>query len=72
MIIFGWLVLGLVLLGEALTIAAFADWGWHHGNGWRWALALVLAALTMIGWWMFASPGPRSALACCATCSRSA
>jgi len=55
-IIFGWIVLGLVFLGEALTISAFADWGWHNGGDWKWLLAVGLAALTMIGWWMFASP----------------
>ena len=59
MIIFGWFVLGLVFLGEALTVSAFADWGWHHGGDWRWLLAIGLAALTMIGWWMFASPQAR-------------
>ncbi|HET7689612.1 MAG TPA: DUF2568 domain-containing protein [Nocardioidaceae bacterium] len=56
MIIFGWVVLGLVFVGEALTISAFADWGWHNGGDWKLLLAVTLAALTMIGWWMFASP----------------
>lgn len=59
MIIFGWLVLGLVFLGEALTISSFADWGWHNGGDWKWLLAVGLAVVTMIGWWMFASPQAR-------------
>jgi hypothetical protein len=58
-IIFGWLVLGLVFLGEAMTISAFADWGWHNGDDWNWVLAIGLAVVTMIGWWMFASPQAR-------------
>jgi hypothetical protein len=60
-IIFGWCVLGLVFLGEALTISAFADWGWHNGGDWRWLLAFGLAVLTIVGWWMFASPNARFA-----------
>jgi hypothetical protein len=55
-IIFGWLVLGLVFLGEVFAIVAFAVWGWEHGDDWRWALSIGLAALTMVGWALFASP----------------
>lgn len=53
MVLFGWLDLGLVFLGELLTIAAFADWGGHHGG---WIPAIALAALTIAGWALFASP----------------
>ena len=42
MIIFGWVVLGFVFVGEALTISAFADWGWHNGGDWKLLLAIAL------------------------------
>lgn len=53
MVLFGWLDLALVFLGEVLTVAAFTDWGHHHGG---WPMAIVALVVTVVGWWLFASP----------------
>ena len=56
MAILGWTVLLLVFVDELLAIAAAAVWGDHVGNV---LLAIVMAALTMLVWFLFASPKAR-------------
>jgi hypothetical protein len=56
MAILGWTVLSLVFLDELLAVAAAAVWGDHAGNAW---LAVAMAALVMLGWFLFASPRAR-------------
>jgi hypothetical protein len=56
MAILGWTVLFLVFVDELLAIAAAAVWGNHVANAW---LAIALAALTMLVWFLFASPKAR-------------
>src|SRR4051812_40739030 len=56
MAILGWSVLFLVFVDELLAVAAAAVWGSHVGNAW---LAVVMAVLTMLVWFLFASPKAR-------------
>ena len=56
MAILGWTVLFLVFVDELLAIAAAAVWGNHVANVW---LAIGMAALTMLVWFLFASPKAR-------------
>jgi hypothetical protein len=56
MAILGWTVLALVFLDELLAIAAAAVWGSHVANAW---LAVASALLTMLVWFLFASPKAR-------------
>lgn len=56
MAILGWTVLALVFLDELLAIAAAAVWGNHAANGW---LAVGMALLTVLVWFLFASPKAR-------------
>lgn len=56
MAILGWTVLFLVFLDELLAVASAAAWGNHVGNAW---LAVALALLTMLVWFLFASPKAR-------------
>ncbi len=56
MAILGWTVLLLVFVDELLAIAAAAVWGNHVANAW---LAIAMALLTMLVWFLFASPKAR-------------
>jgi hypothetical protein len=56
MAILGWSVLFLVFVDELLAVAAAAIWGDHAGGGW---LALGMAVLTVLAWFLFASPKAR-------------
>ena len=56
MAIFGWTVLFFVFLDELLAIAAAAVWGNHAGNAW---LAIAMALLTVLVWFLLASPKAR-------------
>ena len=56
MAILGWSVLFLVFVDELLAVAAAAVWGNHVGNVW---LAIVVALLTVLVWFLFASPQAR-------------
>ena len=56
MAIFGWSVLSLVFLDELLAVAAAAVWGAHVGGP---VLAVVMGLLTMLVWFLFASPKAR-------------
>lgn len=56
MAILGWTVLFLVFIDELLAVAAAAVWGNHVGGVW---LAVAAAALTMLVWFLFASPRAR-------------
>ena len=56
MAILGWTVLLLVFVDELLAIAAAAIWGNHAANVW---LAIGTAALTVLLWFLFASPKAR-------------
>jgi hypothetical protein len=56
MAILGWSVLLLVFVDELLAIAAAAVWGNHVASVW---LALGMAALTVLVWFLFASPKAR-------------
>jgi hypothetical protein len=53
-----WGVLALVFLDELLAMAAFGVWGWQVGSS-RWLLVVVLPALAMTAWSLFASPKAR-------------
>lgn len=56
MAILGWTVLFLVFVDELLAVTAAAVWGNHVGGAW---LAVAAAALTMLVWFLFASPRAR-------------
>ena len=56
MAILGWTILFLVFVDELLAVAAAAVWGAHVGNV---ALAVAMALLTMLVWFLFASPKAR-------------
>ena len=56
MAILGWTVLFLVFVDELLAMAAAAVWGGHVGNV---LLAIAMALLTMLVWFLFASPKAR-------------
>jgi hypothetical protein len=56
MAILGWTVLFFVFVDELLAVAAAAVWGNHVGNAW---LAVAMALLTMLVWFLFASPKAR-------------
>jgi hypothetical protein len=56
MAIFGWTVLFFVFVDELLAVAAAAVWGGHVGNAF---LAVGMALLTMLVWFLFASPKAR-------------
>jgi hypothetical protein len=56
MAIFGWTVLFLVFVDELLVIAAAVVWGNHVGNLW---LGVAMGLLTMLVWFLFASPKAR-------------
>jgi hypothetical protein len=56
MAILGWTVLFLVFVDELLAVAAAAVWGNHIGNAW---LGVAMALLTMLVWFLFASPKAR-------------
>ncbi|RNM13755.1 DUF2568 domain-containing protein [Nocardioides pocheonensis] len=56
MAILGWTVLLLVFLDELLAIAAAAVWGAHVANVW---LAIAAGLLTVVVWFLFASPKAR-------------
>jgi hypothetical protein len=53
---FGWTVLLLVFADELLAVAAAGVWGGHVGTFW---LGVALALLTMLVWFLFASPKAR-------------
>ena len=52
----GWSVLFLVFVDELLAVAAAAVWGEHVGNAW---LAVAMALLTVLVWFLLASPKAR-------------
>jgi hypothetical protein len=56
MAIFGWCVLFLVFVDELLAIAAAATWGDYQAGAW---FAVLVAVLTTLGWYLFASPKAR-------------
>jgi hypothetical protein len=56
MAILGWTILFLVFVDELLAVAAAAVWGDHVGNV---ALAVATALLTVLVWFLFASPKAR-------------
>ena len=56
MAIFGWTVLFLVFADELLAMTAAGVWGDHVGNLW---LGIAMALLTMLVWFLFASPKAR-------------
>ncbi|MBW8751509.1 MAG: YrdB family protein [Propionibacteriales bacterium] len=56
MAIFGWTVLFFVFVDELLAVAAAAVWGEHVANVF---LAVGMALLTMLVWFLFASPKAR-------------
>lgn len=56
MAILGWTVLFLVFIDELLAIAAAAVWGNHVANA---ALAIAMGLLTVLVWFLFASPKAR-------------
>jgi hypothetical protein len=56
MAILGWTVLFLVFVDELLAIAAAAVWGAHVGNAW---LAVAAGLVTVLVWFLFASPKAR-------------
>ena len=56
MAILGWTVLFLVFVDELLAVAAAAVWGDHVGSVW---LAIAMALLTVLVWFLFASPKAR-------------
>ena len=56
MAIVGWAVLFFVFVDELLAIASAAVWGNHVGNAW---LAVAIGLLTMLVWFLFASPKAR-------------
>jgi hypothetical protein len=56
MAILGWTVLSLVFVDELLAVAAAAVWGTHVGTIW---LGIAMALLTMLVWFLFASPKAR-------------
>jgi hypothetical protein len=56
MAILGWTVLLLVFVDELLAVAAAAVWGNHVGGVW---LAVLMALLTVLVWFLFASPKAR-------------
>jgi hypothetical protein len=56
MAILGWSILFLVFVDELLAVAAAAVWGAHAGNV---ALAVAMALLTVLVWFLFASPKAR-------------
>jgi Protein of unknown function (DUF2568) len=56
MAMLGWTVLALVFLDELLAVAAAATWGAYAGNAW---LAIVMGLLTVLVWFLFASPKAR-------------
>ena len=56
MAVFGWSVLALVFLDELLVVTAAAVWGAHVGGP---LLAVAMGLLTMLVWFLFASPKAR-------------
>jgi hypothetical protein len=52
----GWTVLLLVFVDELLAVAAAAVWGDHAGGV---LLAVAMAVLTVLVWFLFASPKAR-------------
>jgi hypothetical protein len=50
-----WTVLALVFLDELFAMAAAGAWGAHVA----WPLAVVMPVLTMLVWFLFASPKAR-------------
>jgi hypothetical protein len=56
MAIFGWTVLLFVFVDELLAIAAAVVWGNHVANAW---LAVATGLLTVLVWFLFASPKAR-------------
>ena len=56
MAIFGWTVMLLVFVDELLAVASAAVWGNHVGNAW---LAVLMGLLTVLVWFLFASPKAR-------------
>ncbi|MCW2854602.1 MAG: hypothetical protein JWR52_217 [Marmoricola sp.] len=56
MAIFGWSVLFLVFVDELLAISAAATWGEYHSGP---VLATVMGIVTVVVWFLFASPKAR-------------
>src|SRR4051812_39452176 len=56
MAIVGWSILFLVFLDELFAVAAAAVWGAHVGGPF---LAIAMAVLTVLVWFLFASPRAR-------------
>jgi hypothetical protein len=56
MAILGWTVLLLVFVDELLAVAAAAVWGNHAAGAW---LGIAMALLTVLVWFLFASPKAR-------------
>jgi hypothetical protein len=55
MVGFAWTVLALVFLDELFAMAAAGAWGAHVA----WPLAVVMPVVTMLVWFLFASPKAR-------------
>lgn len=56
MAIFGWSVLFLVFVDELLAISAAATWGEYRSGA---LLATAMALVTVVVWFLFASPKAR-------------
>ena len=56
MTFFGWSVLALVFLDEVLAVVAACVWGAYAGGV---LLAVLAPALTLLAWFLFASPKAR-------------
>ena len=56
MAMLGWTVLLLVFVDELLAVAAAAVWGGHVAGA---LLAIAMGALTVLVWFLFASPKAR-------------
>lgn len=53
MAILGWTVLALLFIDELMAVAAAGVWGHHAAGLW---LALLAPVVTMLVWFLFASP----------------
>ncbi|GCD90863.1 DUF2568 domain-containing protein [Nocardioides sp. LS1] len=53
MVILGWSVLALVFVDEVLAVVAAGVWGQHAAGWW---LAVLAPVVTMLVWFLFASP----------------
>lgn len=53
MVILGWSVLALLFVDEVLAVVAAGVWGQHAAGWW---LAVLTPVVTMLVWFLFASP----------------